>query len=346
VYVNRSTTGGFCCLLISVAASCSHRPPSTSATTLHASPDSVQLVTTDILRFWKAFDDAAGKDSATRVRIFADEYLAGGSVGLQDFARIKLKGRGKDSTVTPAEELAHATTEWPRFYAGIRASSMEVATTDTVVTVVRKGLRTLAELYPEGHYPDVYFVIGRLNSAGTASSRGMLIGTEMSSRTSTTPVDEIPAWVQEFTSSVSVATLGHIVIHETVHFLQLDDGRTCCRNLLHDALVEGGADFLSELATGPWLDSMSYHKYGRAHENEVWREFALVMHDTATSTWIASGSDPKNHGAPDLGYWVGYRICQSYYERATDKRRAVRDLVLLKDPDRILRESGYGVGWR
>jgi hypothetical protein len=211
---------------------------------------------------------------------------------------------------------------------------------------VRKGLRTLAELYPEGRYPDVYFVIGRLNSAGTASSRGMLIGTEMSSRTSTTPVDEIPAWVQEFTSSVSLATLGHIVIHETVHFLQLDDGRTCCRNLLHDALIEGGADFLSELATGPWLDSMSYHKYGRAHEKEVWREFAPVMHDTATSTWIASGSDPKNHGAPDLGYWVGYRICQSYYERATDRRRAVRDLVLLKDPDRILRESGYGAGWR
>jgi hypothetical protein len=70
------------------------------------------------------------------------------------------------------------------------------------------------------------------------------------------------------------------------------------------------------------------------------------MHDTATKTWIASGSDPHNHGAPDLGYWVGYRICQSYYERATDKRRAVRDLVRLEDPDRILRESGYGAAWR
>jgi hypothetical protein len=134
---------------------------------------------------------------------------------------------------------------------------MTIATTDTVAAVVRRGLRALTLLYPDGRYPDVYFVIGRLNSAGTVSARGMLMGAEMSSRTSTTPVDEIPAWVQQFTSSVSVATLGHIVIHETVHVLQFADDRTCCRNLLHDALVEGGADFLSELATGPWLDSMA-----------------------------------------------------------------------------------------
>jgi hypothetical protein len=199
VHVNRATAGSVCCLLVAATVSCALRPPFTGATTLHALPDSVQLVTTDIPRFWKAFDDAAGKDSATRVHIFADEYLTGGSVGLQDFARIKLKGRSKDSTVTATEELAHATAEWPRLYAGIRTSSMKVASTDTVLTVVRKGLRALAELYPEGRYPDVYFVIGRLNSAGTASSRGMLIGTAMSSRTSTTPVDEIPAWVQEFT---------------------------------------------------------------------------------------------------------------------------------------------------
>ncbi len=342
--VHRLTAGGLACALIAVAAACHHRPPSTGVA-LHVSPDSVKLITADIPRFWKAFDDAAGKDSATRVRVFNEEYLAVGSVGLEDFARGKIKGRGRDSMVTAAEELVRATLAWPRYYAGIRSASMEIATTDTVLGVARRGLRQLSVLYPGARYPDIYFVIGRLNSAGTSSERGMLMGTEMSSRTATTPVDEIPAWVRQFTSSVSVTTLGHIVIHETVHFLQLDEGRQCCRNLLHDALIEGGADFLSELASGPWLDSMSYHRYGRGHEAAVWREFAHDMHDTATKNWIASGDDPHNHGAPDLGYWVGYRICQAYYERATDKRRAVRDLVRLDDPDRILQASGYGSTW-
>jgi hypothetical protein len=338
--------GSLACLLVAVTASCHHRQPPATGVTLHRSPDSVRLITADIPRFWKAFDDAAGKDSATRVRIFNDEYITVGSVGLEDFARAKIKGRGADSVVTAADELAKATNAWPRYYAGIRSASMTIATTDTVLGVVRRGLHQLSVLYPDARYPDVYFMIGRLNSAGTSSSRGMLMGTEMSSRTATTPVDEIPAWVQQFTSSVSVTTLGHIVIHETVHFLQLDEGRDCCRNLLHDALIEGGADFLSELASGPWLDSLSYHRYGRAHEEAVWRAFAHDMHDTATKTWIASGSDPNNHGAPDLGYWVGYRICQAYYERATDKHRAVRDLVRLEDPDRILHGSGYGAGWQ
>lgn len=345
VVVDRAIALSLASLLLVVAISCHHSPPSTGVT-LHVSPDSVGLITADIPRFWKAFDDAAGKDSATRVRIFNDEYIAVGSVGLEDFARIKLKGHGADSVVTAAEELARATNLYSRYYAGIRSASLTIATTDTVLGVVRRGLRQLSALYPNAKYPDIYFLIGRLNSAGTASSRGMLMGTEMSSRTATTPVDEIPPWVQQFTSSVSVATLGHIVIHETVHVLQLGEGRSCCRNLLHDALLEGGADFLSELASGPWLDSLSYHRYGRAHEEAVWRAFARDMHDTATKTWIASGLDPNNHGAPDLGYWVGYRICQAYYERAADKRRAVRDLVRLEDPDRILQSSGYGAGWQ
>lgn len=340
----RLLAGGLAGLIMMVATSCRHAPPSVGVT-LHHAPDSVTLITSDIPRFWKAFDDAAGKDSATRVRIFNDEYLSGGSVGLTDFARGKIKGHGSDSAVTAAEELVKATTHWPRYYAGIRQASMTIATTDTVVGVVRRGLRQLSTLYPHARYPDIYFVIGRLNSAGTSSDRGMLMGAEMSSRTPTTPVEEIPEWVRQFTSSVSVATLGHIVIHETVHFLQLDQGRTCCKNLLHDALIEGGADFLSELASGPWLDSLSYHRYGRAHEETVWREFERDMHDTATKTWIASGTEPNNHGAPDLGYWVGYRICQAYYERATDKRRAIRDLIELKDPDQILRASGYGTQW-
>src|SRR5579862_8407356 len=96
------------CLLIVLTAACHHDPPAVGVT-LHHSPDSVKLITADIPRFWKAFDDAAGKDSATRVRIYNDEYLAVGSVGLEDFARSKIKGRGADSAITAAQELVRAT---------------------------------------------------------------------------------------------------------------------------------------------------------------------------------------------------------------------------------------------
>jgi hypothetical protein len=51
-------------------------------------------------------------------------------------------------------------------------------------------------------------------------------------------------------------------------------------------------------------------------------------------------------GAPDdwpyeLGYWVGMQIAAHYVERATDKRRAIRELLELDDPQAILAASGY-----
>jgi len=37
---------------------------------------------------------------------------------------------------------------------------------------------------------------------------------------------------------------------------------------------------------------------------------------------------------------VGYRIAAAYYARAADKRAAVRQLLELRDPVAVLRESG------
>lgn len=38
---------------------------------------------------------------------------------------------------------------------------------------------------------------------------------------------------------------------------------------------------------------------------------------------------------------MGYRIVESYYARATDKRRAIHDILNIADFDRFFRDSGY-----
>lgn len=79
-------------------------------------------------------------------------------------------------------------------------------------------------------------------------------------------------------------------------------------------------------------------------ERAVWLDFRDEMAtDSTIGTWMYNGRVPfpKNHGATDMGYWVGARIARSYYERATDKRAAVRELLFLPDPERLLAESGY-----
>ncbi len=43
----------------------------------------------------------------------------------------------------------------------------------------------------------------------------------------------------------------------------------------------------------------------------------------------------------DLGYYFGYRIAQAYYNRATDKKQAVVDIIEMDDPLLFLQKSGY-----
>jgi hypothetical protein len=268
-----------------------------------------------------------------------------------DSARRQARGtRGRDSlerAVAPlaersaAEELVRVLAQYPRYYAGVRAPTLAVDTASAVTSVIRRGLRRISALYPEARYPDVYFVIGKMSTGGTTGPHGMLMGTELMASVPETPRDELPAWARVVTSANSLPQLGPLVLHEAVHTLQ--PGRRSA-TLLEQALHEGIADFVSELAAGPWLAGTERQVYGRAHEREVWLDFKDEMAtDSTIRTWMYNGMvpAPTNHGATDIGYWVGYAIAKQYYERARDKRAALRELILLPDPERVLRESGY-----
>ena len=326
--------------------------------------DSVRLVTTDIPNFWRAYDLAAGRDSAERVRIIEEVYLRPGSPGLHDLARVRLMNRktveqrllaaglsaeAKDSASglpyvlhSAAEGLAAALARAPRYYAGIRPRSLAVDTATAVTGAIRRGLRRLTELYPEGSLPDVYFLIGDLSTGGTVTRSGMLIGTEQfTAGPDAATNDELPPWFRDILVLNTFDRLPGLVLHEAVHSLQPPRRTT---TLLEQALIEGIADFVSELAIGPWHRDTPRQRYGAANERAVWIDFEDEMTtDSTLRTWMYNGSVPfpDNHGASDIGYWVGYAIAREYYRRADDRREAVRELILLRDPERLLEESGY-----
>ena len=64
------------------------------------------------------------------------------------------------------------------------------------------------------------------------------------------------------------------------------------------------------------------------------------MNGTNTSNWLYEGDRAKGRPA-DMGYYMGYRICEAFYQKAVDKSEAVRRILALNDPEGLLRESGY-----
>jgi len=290
----------------------------------HGSPDptAVQIVTEDIPRFWAAFD---AMKSATDTLPLRTEYLDRGTVGLKDFTNARWKN---------AKTLAAMV--WPLrvYYASIRQNTLTV---QSMEPSIRRTFQTLHGMYDNAVFPDVYFAIGGMSTGGTTSNDGLLIGVEMFSRASDSPVSVLSPWGQSVVRSIDV--LPAIVAHELTHYQQ----RYSAPNLLAQSIREGSADFVSELLTGRMIND-SIHVYGNAHEAEIWRDFKTQMNGSDLSKWLYNGgSVTAGSGRPaDLGYYVGYKITAAYYAKVSDKRQALRDILQIKDFSAFLAASGYG----
>lgn len=288
----------------------------------HRDPEKAALVTSDIPAFWKVFDQL---DSAKNPEeLFNTEYFDAGSVGLQDFVASRI-GSAKDLLATIRS--THG------YYSSARNSTLQIASMEPRI---RASFRRLKELYPDAVFPDTYFVIGKMNSGGTNSNNGLLIGAEMHARTANTPFDELSDWLKGVLRPVE--DIPRIVSHELIHAQQKNHGN----KLLDQVIHEGSADFVGEIIWGGRLD-MPYMHYGCAHEAELWREFQQNLNRTETKGWLYEGSSADR--VADLGYFLGYRISQAYYEQAKDKKQAIAGILQVSDFNEFLKTSGYGDHW-
>jgi hypothetical protein len=290
--------------------------------TAQPDPQQVQLVTEDIPRFWRAYD-LATRDTAHAVQLFQREYFDQASPGLRDYFDLKIKSVPK----FVANQRRKA-----RYYRSIRSLTLRV---DSMRPQILAGFVKLKSLYPAARFPNVYFVIGRWTSGGTASSRGLLIGADMQYQAPGVDERELTLWERH--NIGSLAGLPSLVAHEHIHFLQKDGLN---RSLLGKAIKEGMADFLAELTTGRNFNAR-LQAYGLAHEQVLWAAFTQEMGSTNSSNWIANDSQETADKPADLGYFVGYRICQAYYERLADKKQAVHDMLTTSDYPAFLAKSGY-----
>jgi hypothetical protein len=290
-------------------------------------PEEAKLITSDIANFWYAFDTATPENDD---KVFRDEYLRKGTDGLKEFSRL---------TIDNLRGFIQSISRHSGYYSSIRKSSLALMSEERNI---RFAYRRLKAAYPEALFPPVYFLIGAMNTGGITTKRGIIIGAELYSKTPTSPLDELNVWEQSVAGPVERIPL--IVAHELVHYQQRFAKSPT--NLLERSMIEGGADFIAELITGA-LVNVPQHQYGNLHERELWNEFRTVMYGKDFSGWLYNGaaftaSSAHLERPVDLGYYIGYKICQSYYQRAPDKTKAIRDILVIQDFNQFFNASGYG----
>jgi hypothetical protein len=278
-------------------------------------PSQVLLSHEDVVNFLQALDALeVGSDSAS---VLQRMYLDRASPGLSEYLRSHEFG---------AEDFVEAVRDEEDKYLGLRDLPSQLGSQEGAT---RSALASLREVIPDVQFVPVYFFIG-IGDAGLnaePSEHGLLLA------------------ITETTSDFGVVKLA--IVHETVHvqqalavgieeYMQVFGPKM---SLLALAIREGTAEFLTFLSTGEYGKKWAY-EYVLEHEAALWRRFEREMLERLPGDWMfATPSDPEQ--PVDLGYIMGARIVEAFYDRAADKARAVREILAVTDYEAFLEQSGY-----
>ena len=265
--------------------------------------------TEDIELFWEVYDSQGSKQKGS---IWQSEYLEKGSPGVKGYIPFRIES---------GKKLAKTISKNKAYYDNVRESSLNLEFTKREVCL---AFHKLDSLYKDFRKPEVYFIIGRMNSGGTATSSGVIMGIEMFGNSK-----------DGFEPSNSMDALASIVTHELIHFQQ---NYAKNNTLLMQSIREGSADFFAELLLDKPIH-VDLHVYGDAHEESLKKEFVEKMHTNNWQGWLYGMRDKSR--PKDLGYWMGYKIVKAYFDKAEDKNQAIHDILNVQDPKAFLKKSGY-----
>jgi Predicted Zn-dependent protease (DUF2268) len=277
-------------------------------------PDGPDIRIEDVTRFYQVYDAAGGHPSAEQLQ---HDYLDAGSDGLHTFAKLR--------NIT-GERIAANLAKDPALYVEAKRC---MAILPRGRERLKVAMRKLAEVYPAAKFPPVTIAMSRGKPVGVGSPvSGVMIGLEAL------------CGVKYFAPDLEDRFV-RVVAHEYIHVQQVqalvDDEHP---TVLEAALVEGAADFIGEQISGG-LSSPGTWAEAKGRETEIEAAFVRDEDSTDLSKWLYNGTMDK---PGDLGYWVGYRIVKAYYQRAADKRQAVRDILEMTDPKAFLARSGWRPG--
>lgn len=284
-----------------------------TATAAAAQPEPVVHIE-DVELFYNVYDAASGRPAAD---VLQRDYIDAGSEGLRTFFSQRR---------TTAERLAKAITSRPEIYYKGRKC---LAALPGARQRIQDALSKLADMYGEASFPPVTIAVGRGRPVGIGSAKmGIQIGLE-----ALCAVDFFHANLED--------RFVYVIAHEFVHAQQ---SSTLVERedltVLERSLLEGAAEFVTELMSG---DVAYAHLRERVagKETEIETAFQADMDSRDFAKWLDNtGSYPN----PDLGYWAGYRIVRAYYQHASNKQQAIREILQMTDAHAFLSASGWSPG--
>jgi hypothetical protein len=278
-----------------------------------STPEKAKLVFTDLENFLEAYDQfQPGVDS---IAVLNQYYFDRASVGLKEYI--------SKHSLTP-ELMIKAIQKDPLNYDKIENFVNNIEETKKEF---KKSLNKFSKVLPNAMYPPTYLLVGANRGIAQASKYGQLV-------TLTKVVEDQDKLMM-------------LIIHELSHFQQaMSIGGekyvalySTPNNMLGLCLREGGAEFITSLVLNRITQEKSL-TYLDENLNELKFKFKEDLKDQNTDYWLWESLN-QNEYPKLLGYAMGYKICESYYNRTEDKEQALTVILSITQPDEFLDRSWF-----
>jgi hypothetical protein len=312
----------FCFLLVACSGQPSARPELR-----------VSYAYDDIARFNAVYPELAESEDAEK--LLQERYIDPGSAALGDYiARYQLK---------PLQWIK-AIEKRPRYFGSFADLVDRLRAEEPQIDAAYDRLRTF---YPTARPLRVNYVIGPMLAGGIQAASGVIVSAEIYGRRPDTDSFEFSSRSRLYPTQ----KVAPIVIHEFAHSMQMDlQGRDAYiaiygdrKSLLAIAIREGTADFIAALSTGETINPAA-HAYGEPRQAQLWPLFQREMQGKETGDWMFYKPKAHSDWPRDLGYFMGYKIVEAYYNNADDKNQALSDILGVTDYAALVAGSGYGPG--
>jgi hypothetical protein len=261
--------------------------------------------TEDITNFYTAFDSVQKtNDKKLQIDFIQKLYLEKNGVGINYMI---------DNSVENRKTIAE---DWLNMMINTKENLLRIRpyfkNLESQKKILESKFLEFKSIYPAFKDGEVYFEMGLGMFGGRPFKNNLIIGSEMYANKS----DD---WAV------------YVVLHEYVHTLQ----KMTYNSLLAQTINEGAADFIAEIVYKKNLWQRfpdGYIDFGYKNEKQIWNEYKKYIASNEKGKffdWLygQKGITINDIQMKDLGYFMGYKFCKSYYENAVDKKQAIKEII-------------------
>lgn len=280
-------------------------------------PNKAEYISVDIKNFIEAYNALGSTtDSVATIQAF---YLDNASPGLTEYInRFNLTA---ESIIKSIKEHPDAYNKIEGFYAGLEEFNSEYTAL----------MNDYKKVIPSTMFPPSYFLVADYKGIGQASRYGQLISIEKKL------VDDREK-------------LKDVITHELTHFQQaMIQGfqqyvsiYSKPNNMIDLILREGTADFVTHKLVRNNQEKYTKLSNYEKNESELWKKFQEDLKNQNKDYWLNVSYENDNNGVPiQMGYGLGYKLINNYYEMASDKESALLEILKMPDANMFYEHCQY-----